>query len=182
MKRALLGLGFLALSACNLKGLDSNDPDGGSCPAITGPAGTGTTSRFDVGASYQTTSQFISDAGVSGALLSVALYENSQLCHGSRNDGGSVANFATFFVDFPHVDRASLGTFPRQSSDGGASFTSLVELDGGLWAAADGTLTITTLESCSVTGAFALQLSQSNDSGVLVPFSGSFNSTYCRPQ
>ncbi len=176
MKRALLGL--LALSACNLKNLDGNDPDGGACPALTAPAGSGTTSGFPVGASYQTTSQWVSDAGVTGALLSISLYQGGVLCHGGGDAG--VTNFATFFVDFPHVDRASIGTFPRESSDGGASFTGLVELDGGLLVAADGTLTIATLQNCALTGSFNLQLSQGADAGATTPFSGTFNSTYCR--
>ena len=175
MKRTLLGL--LALSACNLKALDSNDPDGGSCPALTAPAGSGSTSAFPVGASYQTTSQWVSDAGVTGALLTVALYQGGVLCNGGGDAG--VTNVATFFVAFPQGDRASVGVYPRQSSDGGPSFTGFVGLDGGVYTAADGTLTLATLQNCSLTGSFDLQLSLGADAGT-TPFSGSFDSAYCR--
>lgn len=176
MKRALLGL--LALSACNLKSLEGNDPDGGACPALTAPAGSGTTNVFSVGASYQTTSQWVSDAGVTGALLTVSLYERAKLCR--QSDGGVDLNLATFLIDFPRVDRASPGTFSREKTDGGASFTGLVELDGGLWVAADGTVTIATLENCALTGSFTLQLTQGEDGGAQVPFNGTFSSAYCR--
>lgn len=177
MKRALLGLGFLALSACNLQNLGKNDPDGGLCPAVTAPAGSGSTNVFTVGASYQTTSQWIVDGGVSGALLTVDLFENGILCSG-RDGGTSTGRFAYFFVDYPGVDRASTGTFSR-NADGGATFTGLAQLDGGLWGAASGTVTITSIQNCSLTGSLDWQLSQGADGGATVPFSATFSSVYC---
>lgn len=183
MNRSLLSVVVLSLCACNYTPLPSNDPDSGvSCLASQVPAGSGTTSgtnAFAVGSSYQRSGQYVNpDSGVvTGAQLDVRLQAAAVACASDAGAPGGESFFATIIQS--GADRVAAGTFPVSGTqDGGsASFIGIGGFDGGARIATRGSLTLSSVQACSVSGSFAVDFPLGD--GGFDPFSGTFSSEYC---
>ena len=183
MKTIVLVAVVSLLSACNFRTLPGNDPDSGvSCLSSTTPAGSGATQgdrSFTVGSSYEVAVQtFNADSGVvTGAQLSVQLLKKSISCVDRADAGTGDGFFATVYSY--GSDRVAVGTYPNSlQADGGPSFIGLSVEDGGLKVANGGTLTLTTVANCAVTGSFDVTFA--TEDGGVSPLTGTFSSEYCK--
>lgn len=182
MKKILGALCVISLSSCFSVPLPSNDPDSGvSCVANVTPTGSGTSQgahAFAVGSVYQRSAQTIPpDAGITGATLDVSLLRDAVSCAARRDAGTSEGLFAT--VSVSGADRVGAGTYVDSAhADGGASFFGFAVLDGGAFIVSEGTLTLTTVATCSASGSFDVKF-QISDGGVSDPLTGTFSADYC---
>lgn len=182
MRKFLGVLGLISLSSCFSVALPSNDPDSGvNCAVSVNPTGRGTTQgprAFNVGSVYQRSAQTIPpDAGITGASLDLSLLREMVSCAGRRDAGSSEGLFAT--VSVPGADRVVVGTYQDSAhADGGASFFGFAVLDGGALVVSEGTLTLTSVATCSAAGSFAVKF-QTSDGGVSDSLSGTFDADYC---
>ena len=184
MKSILVVLCVGSLSSCFSVPLPSNDPDSGvSCQVSVNPTGRATNQgahAFSVGSVYQRSAQTIPpDAGITGATLDVSFLREMVSCVGRRDGGTSEGLFATLNVT--GADRVGPGTYVDSAhADGGpSSFFGYAVLDGGALIVSEGTVTLTAVATCSVTGSFDVRFAI-EDGGVSAPLSGSFTADYCR--
>ena len=161
----------LSFSSCFSVLLPSNDPDSGvNCAVSVNPTGRGTNQgahAFSVGSVYQRSAQTIPpDAGITGATLDVSILRDMVSCAGRRDAGTSEGLFAT--VSVSGADRVTAGTYQDSAhADGGSSFFGFAVLDGGAYIVSEGTLTLTTVATCSATGSFEVKF-QTGDGGVSI--------------
>lgn len=182
MKMMMGVLGLMTLSSCFSVTLPSNDPDSGvSCAVSVNPTGRGTNQgshAFAVGSVYQRSAQTIPpDAGITGATLDLSILREMVSCAGRKDAGASEGLFAT--VSVARADRVTAGTYQDSAhADGGAAFFAFAVLDGGALIVSEGTLTLTTVATCSASGSFDVKFN-SSDGGVTDPLTGTFTADYC---
>lgn len=183
MKSILVALCLVSMSSCFSVPLPSNDPDSGvSCQVSVNPTGRGANQgahTFSVGSVYQRSAQTIPpDAGITAATLDLSILREMVSCAGRRDGGTGEGLFATLNVT--GADRVGPGTYTDSAhADGGASFFGFALLDGGALIVSEGTVTLATVATCSVTGSFDVKFAI-EDGGVSAPLSGSFTADYCR--
>jgi hypothetical protein len=181
MKTTLLAAVLLLLPACNYVLLPGNDPDSGViCFSSVSPAGSGTTQgaeAFAAGASYQSAAQILDpdDGGVVSAQLSLSLLKKAVACVDRADAGNGDGFFAT--VVAPGADRVGTGTWTTRRPDAGAYFVAYLGNDGGFVAASEGSLTLTAVQHCAVSGSFDVKFPTGD--GGLAPLTGTFNSEFC---
>ena len=167
------------LSACNFVTLPGNDPDSGvSCLSSMAPAGSGTTSSFAVGSSYEVAAQtFNPDSGVvTGAQLNFSLLRKSISCVDRADAGAGDGFFATIYSY--GADRVVPGTYLTSlDADGGPSFVGFNVEDGGLKVVTGGPVTLATVPNCTVSGSLDGKFSTAD--GGFSPLTGTFSSEYC---
>lgn len=180
MNRIAFAFAVVSLSACNFTPLPSNDPDSGvSCISSPTPVGSGTTNVFSVGSSYQSAGQYRDpDSGVvTGARLDITLFNRAIPC--SDRDGGSGGDSFFAMLQTSGADRVVPGTFFATAQDGGNnnSFVGIGTFDGGARIVNDGTVTLTSVQSCSVSGSFDVRFPTPD--GGFDPLTGTFSSQFC---
>jgi hypothetical protein len=115
---------------------------------------------------------------VSGAQLSISLLKKSASCV-ELQDGGNAGDGFHATVYNWNSDRVTTGTYPASGdADGGPSFIGFGVVDGGLRVVAGGTVTLSSVQPCAVSGSFAVQFE--TEDGGRDPLSGTFSSEYCR--
>ncbi|MBL8912190.1 MAG: hypothetical protein JNM17_15980 [Archangium sp.] len=180
MKRIVVALAVVSLSACNFSPLPSNDPDSGvSCIASPTPVGSGTSNLFSVGSAYERAGQYSNpDSGaVTGARIDLTLFNHAIPC--SDRDGGGGGDSFLAILQTSGASRIQPGTFFAKTPDGGSnnSLVGIGTFDGGARIVSDGTVTLTSVQSCSVTGTFDVRFPIPD--GGFDPFNGTFSSEFC---
>jgi hypothetical protein len=162
--------------------LPGNDPDAGvSCLQSMAPSGTGNTQgprSFAVGSSYQVSVQvFEPDSGVvTHTQLSLSLLQRAISCVDRADAGPGDGFYATVVV--PGADRVSAGTYRGYDQvDGGPFFGGFEVVDGGTTRMSEGSLTLSAVQNCAVSGTFDVKFP--SEDGGQTSLSGSFNSEYC---
>ncbi len=186
-----------ALFGCTLTDLPSNLSDSGiTCVGdggISADAGSlGGPRAFAVASAYEVLQQ-----NGDRERLSVQLYEQARACDSvlfRTNDGGTIDGGAYRFGDVTAVVNSAIGqsvragTFPIDPpADGGAFsevtiFRAIPGSDGGQVAfdylvATAGTVTLSSIEACRVSGSFAADLRESD--GGSTPMNGVFSAVFC---
>lgn len=183
------------LGACNIVLEPSNNPDSGVvCSRSSADAGRGSATltgerSFTVNSAYQGRQAALSNDGTSMASLWFGLYQDGFQC--GRSDAGPLdrgelgSPVLAGYLNDPGRDLFPPGPYEvtNAESDGGRRATLYLltnSSDGGVQTAVGitGTVTLTSLADCSLSGNFNSTFHTSD--GGRTSLSGSFSSTYCQ--
>ena len=146
----------------------------------TGPVGSGKiegAAAFTALASLQSASHRLGeDGGIQGTNVTVSLYDSPVTCN-SRADGGVVGGRVMSLV----VSSAGLspmtGVFGGPDAGQRTAVAMLFEPDAGLIFSKSGVVTLASVEPCSVTGSFDMEMASAD--GGSSRASGTFSSVFC---